>query len=340
MYSFVSYPDQILLVVKMEASGANNPKKIAYDARMCTYLEEFSRAFIIHVDNVGSKQFQDVRASIRPESIILMGKNTMMKRTLRAYIERTGDTKWACLLDQLVGNVGICFTKSELSDVRAEIYKYKVPAPARVGSVAQCDVVIPAGPTGMDPSQTSFFQVLNIATKINKGSVEILNDVKVVVEGERVGSSAAALLVKMNIKPFTYGIKLLSIVEGGASFPVAVLDISDEDIMKGFSAGLANVTALSLGSGVPTAAAVPHVILNAYKNLLSIAVATDYCFKQAEKVKEMADNPEAFAAMAAAAAATTASGGGADAGAAAAAAPVVEEEEEEEEEEMEFDLFD
>ena len=61
---FVSYPDQISLVVKMEASGANNPKKIAYDARMCTYLEEFSRAFIIHVDNVGSKQFQDVRASI------------------------------------------------------------------------------------------------------------------------------------------------------------------------------------------------------------------------------------------------------------------------------------
>lgn len=177
----------------MEASGANNPKKIAYDARMCSYLEMYSRAFIIHVDNVGSKQFQDVRASIRPESVILMGKNTMMKRTLRAFIERTGDTKWECLLDQLVGNVGICFTKSELSDVRSEIEKYKVPAPARVGAIAQCDVTIPAGPTGMDPSQTSFFQVLNIATKINKGAVEILNDVKVVTEGEKlvVGCSAA-----------------------------------------------------------------------------------------------------------------------------------------------------
>merc|ERR1711920_718030 len=210
----------------MEASDANNPKKIAYDARMCSYLEMYSRAFIIHVDNVGSKQFQDVRASIRPESVILMGKNTMMKRTLRAFIERTGDTKWECLLDQLVGNVGICFTKSELSDVRSEIEKYKVPAPARVGAIAQCDVTIPAGPTGMDPSQTSFFQVLNIATKINKGSVEIINDTQVVFEGERVSSSASALLNKLGVKPFTYGVNIDHIIENGAAFSPKVLDIT------------------------------------------------------------------------------------------------------------------
>ncbi|KAB2596626.1 60S acidic ribosomal protein P0-like [Pyrus ussuriensis x Pyrus communis] len=41
-------------------------------------------------------------------------------------------------------------------------------APARVGLVAPIDVVVPPGNTGLDPSQTSFFQVLNIPTKINK----------------------------------------------------------------------------------------------------------------------------------------------------------------------------
>jgi hypothetical protein len=35
----------------------------------------------------------------------------------------------------------------------------QVGAPARVGLVAPNDVKIPAGSTGMDPSQTSFFQV-------------------------------------------------------------------------------------------------------------------------------------------------------------------------------------
>lgn len=59
-----------------------------------------------------------------------------------------------------------------LPQVKAEIVKYKVGAPARVGLVAPNDVTIPSGSTGMDPSQTSFFQALAIATKINKGGLE------------------------------------------------------------------------------------------------------------------------------------------------------------------------
>lgn len=43
--------------------------------------------------------------------------------------------------------------------VRDEIAKFKVGAPARVGLVAPNDVTVPAGNTGLDPSQTSFFQV-------------------------------------------------------------------------------------------------------------------------------------------------------------------------------------
>ena len=50
-------------------------------------------------------------------------------------------------------------TSGDLNDVKAEIEKYKVGAPARVGLTAPNDVHVPSGPTGMDPSQTSFFQV-------------------------------------------------------------------------------------------------------------------------------------------------------------------------------------
>lgn len=38
-------------------------------------------------------------------------------------------------------------------------YSQQVGAPARVGLVAPIDVVVPPGNTGLDPSQTSFFQV-------------------------------------------------------------------------------------------------------------------------------------------------------------------------------------
>lgn len=111
---------------------------------------------------------QEIRRAVRGQSVILMGKNTMIKRCLNLYMERTGNRFWAPLEDLLVGNVGIIFTEADLSDVRAEISKFKVGAPARVGAVSNCDVKIPAGSTGMDPSATNFFQALNIATKINK----------------------------------------------------------------------------------------------------------------------------------------------------------------------------
>ena len=54
---------------------------------------------------------------LRPNSAVLMGKNTMMKRCIRLYNERTGSEAWAPLLDALVGNVGLVFTKSELTEV-------------------------------------------------------------------------------------------------------------------------------------------------------------------------------------------------------------------------------
>lgn len=53
-----------------------------------------------------------------------------------------------------------CGPQGELNNIRDEIMKFKVGAPARVGLVAPNDVEVPAGGTGLDPSSTNFFQVL------------------------------------------------------------------------------------------------------------------------------------------------------------------------------------
>ena len=49
-------------------------------------------------------------------------------------------------------------------------------------------------------------QALNIPTKINKGTVEIVSDVHLIKAGEKVGGSEATLLAKLGIKPFSYGL--------------------------------------------------------------------------------------------------------------------------------------
>ena len=180
-----------------------------------------------------------------------MGKNTMIRKCIKDYCERKGDNTWMSLYEKMVGNVGVIFTSGELDAVKDKLKEFVVPAPAKAGAIAQVDVTVEAGPTGMEPSQTNFFQTLNIATKINKGAIEILSDVKVLSKGDKVTTSAAALLGKLGVTPFFYGLEVMFVYDNGNVFDVAVLDISDEDIAAMFGAGLKNIAALSLQASYP-----------------------------------------------------------------------------------------
>merc|ERR1719506_3566244 len=94
--------------------------------------------------------------------------------------DKTKSSQYETIKELLKLNVGMIFLDGDLQDVKQMIKDNVVQAPAKVGSVAPCDVTIPAGNTGLEPGQTSFFQALNIHTKITKGTIEILNDVVVI----------------------------------------------------------------------------------------------------------------------------------------------------------------
>merc|ERR1719191_2039510 len=79
---------------------------------------------------------------------------------------------------------------------------------------------------GLDPSQTNFFQTLNIPTKIVKGTIELTTEQTVCQAGKKITASQAVLLTKMGIKPFEYGMKVVSVYDNGAVFDSAVLDIT------------------------------------------------------------------------------------------------------------------
>ncbi|KAL6194691.1 PREDICTED: 60S acidic ribosomal protein P0-like [Fragaria vesca subsp. vesca] len=311
-------------------------KKINYDAKLCKHLDEYGQILIVAADNVGSNQLQNIRQGLRGHSVVLMGKNTMMKRSIKIHAEKTRNDAILNLVPLLVGNVGLIFTKGDLKEVKEEVAKYKVGAPARVGLVAPVDVVVPPGNTGLDPSQTSFFQVLNIPTKINKGTVEIITPVELIKKGDKVGSSEAALLSKLAIRPFSYGLVVQMVYDNGSVFSPEVLDLTEEDLAVKFASSASNVAALALAISYPTVVAAPHMFLNAYKNVLAVAVATEFSFPQADKVKEYLKDPSKFAALAAPAAAT----GGAAAPAAAAKEAKKEEPAEESDEDMGLGLFD
>jgi len=306
-------------------------RKQAYFAKLAKLLEEYPKIIIVGADNVGSNHMQKIRKSLRGKGVLLMGKNTMVRKSIRGAAEN--NPKLNAVLPFVRGNVGLIFAKDDLSIIKKIVSENRVSAPAKSGAIAPCDVIVPAGPTGMEPTQTSFLQALNIASKIVKGQVEIINDVKLIVTGQKVGSSESTLLAKLNIKPFSYGLGIQTIYDEGSIYDSAVLDMTDDDIVAKFRNGVKNVAAVSLAIGYPTVASLPHLVINGYKNVLSISLATDYTIKQAEALKKYLANPSAFAVATTTAAPTK-------------AAPAKEEKakkeepKEEEDEDMGLGLFD
>ncbi|GFW60061.1 60S acidic ribosomal protein P0 [Trichonephila clavipes] len=206
------------------------------------------------------------------------------------------------ILPHIRGNVGFVFTKEDLVDIREKIMSNKVKAPARAGATAPCDVILAPQNTGLGPEKTSFFQALQIPTKISKGTIEILNEIHLIKKDDKVGASEATLLNMLNISPFSYGLKVIQVYDSGTVFAPEILDITNADLQAKFLEGVMNVAAVSLEIGYPTIASAPHSIVNGLKNLIAIAVETDITFKEAEMAKEYLKDPSKFAAAAVAAA--------------------------------------
>lgn len=172
-----------------------------------------------------------------------------------------------------------------MAEVRGIITENRVRAPAKAGALAPVDVTVPAGNTGQPPDKTAFFQALGVPTKISRGTIEIINDVNLIKSGTRVGTSEAALLNMLNISPFTYGLSVESVYADGSCFSPAILDIEDSMMIDNLMKGITTIACISLAIGYPTVAAVPHLLVNGYKNLLAIAIATDYSFPAAQEVR-------------------------------------------------------
>merc|ERR1712071_347301 len=130
------------------------------------------------------------RRGLRGKAEILMGKNTMMRKCIREYIEENPASTVSNLEEMCRGNVGFVFTNGDLGEVREILESNVRPA------------------TGREPGQTAFFQTLQISTKITKGQIEMTNDTHLISAGEKVTASQVALLQKLNINPFTYGLVL------------------------------------------------------------------------------------------------------------------------------------
>jgi len=283
-------------------------EKREYEARMNKMFDSYSKVLFVTLDNVQSQQVNQVRRDLRGKAELLVGKKTLQKRIISNRAENSkskmdNQLRKKFVEDNLLTlNRALLFTNADISEITTVLQRYRKQAPARVGAIAPCDVIVPAGNTGMEPTMTGFFQALNIATKISKGTVEIVTEKKVLSIGEKVDNSVSALLSKLKISPFFYEMEIVCCWEKGFVFSKDDLALTDDVIERSLIAGINNVTAISLGAGIPTDASFPHLILDAFKDLLALSVETEFEFEEFNGKKLRADIKSGKSAAAAPAA--------------------------------------
>merc|ERR1719436_450677 len=278
-------------------TAAKIVKKQEYFDKLVNLCLETPNALLVGIDHVQSKQMQDIRMDLRGKAIVLMGKNTMIRKALSIGHEQYPDAGMESLRSMIKGNIGFIFaTNCSLDDIRECLGKHILSSAAKSGQESMVDLDIPSGPTGMDPSQTAFFQTLNIATKIVKGQIELISSFQILKKGEKVSASAAVLLGKLGFKPFDYKMEVEMVYQDGSVFPAAVLDIQDSVLIQKFMAGVSNMAAFSREVGIPTEAGLPHAMGNAFRNVAALVSDISFTFKEVETVKAFLDDPEAYAA--------------------------------------------
>lgn len=76
-----------------------------------------------------------------------------------------------------------------------------------------------------------------------------------------------------------------------------MLDIKEEQLFAALNSAIQTITTISLAVNYPTLPSVLHTLFNGYKNVLAVAIETDYSWEGIDELKDRIANPDAYASV-------------------------------------------
>jgi len=86
-------------------------RKEEYLSKVQDLVRTYKKVFVINIDNVSSDQMHQVRKSVRGQAVVLLGKNTLIRKAIRDIVSEVPEAE--TLLNQVYGNVGLVFTNGD-----------------------------------------------------------------------------------------------------------------------------------------------------------------------------------------------------------------------------------
>ena len=194
---------------------------------------------IVSVKSLPSKQFQEIKKSIREHASIQVAKKNIMLRAIKAV----GKESILEIEKHIKDNSAFAISEVEGFELAGILLSKKTPVYAKAGQIAPVDIEVKEGPTSLVPGPAiSELGALGIQISVENGKIAIKKAKIVVKTGDVISANAAAMFQKLNIQPFTIGLE-----------PVCVYDVKTEKLysnIKIYTEGVAKELASSAGKAL------------------------------------------------------------------------------------------
>jgi len=259
------------------------------------YIQKYKNIIVCDVKDISADKIQKIRHEIisLKNTDTLCGKTTVIQKSIDEFLAKPNLPKkfpkkeLKELSESMPGlHLLLIFTDKDLGDINTIINKYVIEKQAKPGQFSPVEIIIPAGPTGMDSSQIDYFQALKIPTKVSRNQLEITTATKILTVGQKITLSEINLMKKFNIKPYKHQIRIKKVLLNGKLYGEEILKITDDYMKVSVEKALKNVLGFSLGAHIPTEDSAPHVISNAFKNICALGLGTNCLFDAIQNIKE------------------------------------------------------
>jgi large subunit ribosomal protein LP0 len=185
------------------------------------FFKKYKNILIAYVKDISTDKIQKIRHEIISlgETETLCGKTTVIKKAIKDMVEESkGDlpkhlpSKALNEFEEAMPGIHLLliFTNRDISEISNITGKYIIEKQAKPGQLSPVEIIIPAGPTGMDSSQIDFFQALKIPTKVMRNQLEITTATKILSVGQKITLSEINLMKKFNMDIFLHIFTLCS----------------------------------------------------------------------------------------------------------------------------------
>lgn len=238
-------------------------------------LNQYKTVGITKVENITSKTIQRLRTDMRQDAILKLAKNTLMLLALKEIAKK--DKGISKLIKYVDGSCAFILTNGNPFKVANFLEKKKIPTPAKEGQIAPKEITITACDTGFAPGPViGELQSIGLKTRIDGGTIKIIEDSVVCQSGDKVSRTLANVLGRLGIEPFDAGLSVNAIYSGGSLLVHDELIVDFDGIMNDLVKAHQNAISLSIEAAIPTKDNLTELIGRARRAALSLAVESSF----------------------------------------------------------------